>query len=579
VERRLAAILAADVFGYSRLMEADEEATLSTLGEYRQVIDGLIGNHRGRIFGTAGDSVIAEFASPVEAVRCAVGIQQKIEDRNRSLAESQQMHFRIGVNLGDVLVKGGDLFGDGVNVAARLEGLSDPGGICVSGTTFDQVEGKLDLEFDDLGAQKVKNIAKPVRAYRVRVERPDQAKSSDTVDTLPLPDKPSIVVLPFKNMSGDQEQEYFSDGITEDIITELSRFRGLLVIACNSSFRYKGQSSKIQDIGRELGVHFVVEGSVRKSGRRMRVNVQLVEAESGNHLWAERYDRDIEDIFVVQDEVTQAIVAALPGRLDAAAMEKGGGRPAESLGAYDYLLRGEWLLRRGGPADGEALAMFEKATEINPKSARAHARIAAWHAFSVYSHEAPTDEAFEKVRDFAQRALELDDSDAMVHAIAATAYLHLGEHELTESHMQRAIRLNPNDVEVLYRMGAVAAYCGNPREGLDWMQKAMRLDPFYPDPRLEALFDAYYMLGEYGKAAEVFRRWRNPPVHMYAEFAAALAKLGDPGACREAVDTYDRIRPKAHDISEFAKRHARICKLRTDRDHWLDGYRMAGFDV
>jgi adenylate cyclase len=580
LDRRLAAILAADVVGYTRLMGADEAGTLRRLTDLRRdFLEPLIDEHRGRVVKLMGDGLLVEFASVVDALTCALAWQNGVAEQEVTADEDNRLTFRIGINLGDVIVEGDDIHGDGVNIAARLEGLAEPGGVCLSDDAYRQARGKVEAKFEDLGERDLKNVAEPLRVYRIAGDSSGTAPAVSGRTALPLPDKPSIAVLPFANMSGEPQQEYFSDGITEDIITELSRFRGLLVIACNSSFRYKGQSSKVQDIGRELGVHYVVEGSVRKSGRRVRVNVQLVEAESGNHLWAERYDRNVEDIFAVQDEVTQAIAAALPGRLDAAAMEKGRRRPTESLSAYDYLLRGEWFLRRGGPADSEALAMFETATEIDPKSARAHARIAAWHAFSVYSHEAPTDEAFEKVRDYAERALELDDSDAMIHAIAATAYLHLGEHEFTESHMQRAMRLNPNDVEVLYRMGAVAAYCGNPREGLDWLEKAMRLDPFYPESRLEALFDAHYMLADYGKAVEVFRRWRNPPVHMYAEFAAALAKLGDSDASREAVGTYDRVRPKEHGISEFAKRHVRICKLHADRDHWLDGYRKAGFDV
>jgi adenylate cyclase len=580
LERRLVAILAADVVGYTRLMGDDESGTLRRLTELRQqVLEPLIADHRGRIFKLIGDGLLVEFASVVDALACALAWQDRVVEREAAADEDTRLRFRIGINLGDVIVEGGDIHGDGVNIAARLEGLAEPGGICLSGDAFRQVRGKIAAEFEDLGELDLKNVAQPVRAYRIAASGPQPLPGERREMTLPLPAKPSIAVLPFVNMSGDAEQEYFSDGITEDIITELSRFRGLFVIARNSSFRYKGRSPRVQDVGRELGVSYVVEGSVRRSAERVRVTVQLVEVESGNHLWAERYDRDLEDIFAVQDEVTQAIVAALPGRLDAAEFEKGRRQATESQSAYDYLLRGEWFLQRGGPADGEALAMFENATEADPNSARAYARIAAWHAFSIYSHEIPTDTAFEKARDYAERALELDDSDAKVHALAATAYLNLGEHERAQSHIERAMTLNPNDVEVLYRLGAVAAYHGKPQEGLDWMQKAMRLDPFYPDSKLEPLFDACYMLGAYEKAIDVFRRWRNPPIHMHAEFAAALAQLGRTPEAREAVDTYDRNRPKEHDVSEFAKRHVRLCKFSADRDHWLDGYRKAGFEV
>ena len=580
MERRLAAILAADVAGYTALMGTDEAGTLQRLSSLRRnFLEPLINEHHGRVVKLMGDGLLVEFASVVDAVACALAWQDGVAAREATVQEAIRLQFRIGINLGDVIVEDDDIYGDGVNIAARLEGLAQDGGICLSDDAYRQVKGKIEVVFEDLGDQSLKNVAEPLRVYRVAGHNVQKSASASERMTLPLPDKPSIAVLPFTNMSGDPEQEYFSDGITEDIITELSRFRDLLVIARNSSFQYKQKSSKVQDIGRELGVRYVVEGSVRKSGKRIRVTAQLIEAESGSHVWADKYDRDLEDIFAVQDEVTQAIVAALPGRLDAVAIEKSLKQPTESLSAYEYLLRGEWFLQRGGPADSDALAMFEKATAIDPNSARAYARIGAWHAFSIYSHEVPTDEAFEKVRDFAERALELDDNDARIHAIAATAYLHLGEHELTESHMKKAMTLNPNDVEVLYRMGAVAAYYGSPEEGLDWMERAMRLDPFYPDSRLEALFDTYYMAGDYAKAVETFRRWRNPPVHMYAEFAAALAKLGDKNAASDAVEAYDRKRPKQHVISEFAKRHVRICKYQADREHWLDGYRLAGFNV
>ncbi|MDX1575979.1 MAG: adenylate/guanylate cyclase domain-containing protein, partial [Kiloniellales bacterium] len=362
-------------------MGDDEAGTLRRLTELRQqVLEPLIADHRGRIVKLIGDGLLVEFASVVDALACALAWQDGVVERETAADEDTRLRFRIGINLGDVIVEGDDIHGDGVNIAARLEGLAEPGGICLSDDAFRQVRGKIAAEFEDLGEQDLKNVAQPVRVYRIAASGsqplPGESREKPREEPLAMPDKPSIAVLPFLNLSGDPEQEYFSDGITEDIITELSRFRGLFVIARNSSFRYKGQSPRVQDIGRALGIHYVVEGSVRKFGARVRVTAQLIEAESGNHLWAERYDRDLNDIFAVQDEVTQAIVAALPGRLDAAAFEKGRRRGTESLSAYDYLLRGEWFLQRGGPADSEALAMFEKATEADPNSARAYARIA-----------------------------------------------------------------------------------------------------------------------------------------------------------------------------------------------------------
>ena len=318
MERRLAAILAADVVAYSRLMEVDEKATLATLNAYRGFMDDRIAEHRGRVFGSAGDSVIAEFASPVEAVRCAVEIQQELETRNSELPEDRQMRFRGGINLGDVVAEGENLHGDGVNIAARLEKLADPGGICVSGTAHDHLAGKIDLRLDDLGEQQLKNISRPIRVWRWMVGEPVTAEPKKSDQPLPLPDKPSIAVLPFDNMSDEMDQEYFADGLTEDIITELSRFQTFFVIARHSAFVYKGKAVTVQDVGRELGVHYVVEGSVRKAGDRLRVVVQLIEAASGNHIWAERYDHDLTDMFDLQDEVTRSIVAAIPGRLESA---------------------------------------------------------------------------------------------------------------------------------------------------------------------------------------------------------------------------------------------------------------------
>jgi len=580
MERRLAAILAADVVGFSRLMERDEADTLARLKALRrELVQPRIAAHKGRIVKLMGDGLLADFPSAVEAVRCAAGIQEAMTEREAGQPDERRIKLRIGVNIGDIIVERSDIYGDGVNVAARLEGLAEPGGICISGPAFDAIDGKLDLAFDDIGAQRVKNIAKPVRAYRLATASRREASAAPSRGPLQLPDKPSIAVLPFANMSGDPEQEYFSDGITEDIITELSRFRTLFVIARNSSFTFKDRSVSASRIGTELGVQYIVEGSVRKSAKRVRVTAQLIEAESGNHLWAERYDRDLEDIFAVQDEVTQAIVSALPGRLDAAAVERGRKRPTESLTAYDCLLRGEWYLRRGDFDDAKARVLFEKAAEIDPNSARAQARIAAWHAYSIYSHEVSVERAFGKAHEHIARALELENHDATIHAIAAMVYLHRAEHALTETHIERAMALNPNDVEVLYRRAMTAVYHGDPQAGLAWLRKAMRLDPFYPDYWLEVLFDASYLSGDYAAAAEAFRRWRDPPIHMYAELAAACAQMGDMAAAAKAVETYERKRPEEHDITEFVKRHTRICKHQAGRDRWLEGYRKAGFPV
>lgn len=331
VQRKLTTILAADVEGYSRLMRADEEATLNTLDEYREIIDGLIARHDGRIFSTGGDSVLAEFGSAVEAVRCAISIQEEIASRNTDLAADRNLKFRIGINVGDVMVRNDDLFGDGVNVAARLEGLAAAGGVCISGSVFEQVKHKLSLSFEDMGAQEVKNIVEPISAYRLVPGSVSVAAAAQTPTADSQPRRPSLAVLPFANLSGDPNEDYFADGITEDLITEFSRFQELIVIARNSVFSYKGRAVKVQEVGRELGVRYILEGSVRKAGQRVRISAQLVEAATGHHLWAERYDREIEDVFTVQDEVTRQIspplrASSTPPNSDARASQASGPR-------------------------------------------------------------------------------------------------------------------------------------------------------------------------------------------------------------------------------------------------------------
>ncbi|MBI3799125.1 MAG: adenylate/guanylate cyclase domain-containing protein, partial [Deltaproteobacteria bacterium] len=343
VERKLTAILSADVKSYSRLMGEDEVGTLRTLTAHREVTDSFIQQHRGRIVGTAGDSILAEFASAVDAVQCAVEIQQALKSKNTELPSDKRMEFRIGINVGDVIVEGPQIYGDGVNIAARLEALADGGGICISGTVYDQVENKLTLSYESLGEQTVKNIAKPVRVYRVvepKTTATMQNKGEVDAPLLPLPDKPSIVVLPFVNMSQDPEQEYFSDGITEDITADLSKISGLFVIARTSAFAYKGKAVKVQDVGREMGVAYVLEGSVRKVGTQVRITAQLIDATTGFHLWTERYDRPLQDIFALQDEIRQKIVLALKVKLTPEEQERFQRAPTNNLEAYDFYLRG-----------------------------------------------------------------------------------------------------------------------------------------------------------------------------------------------------------------------------------------------
>jgi TolB-like protein len=395
-----------------------------------------------------------------------------------------------------------------------------------------------------------------------------------------LPDKPSIAVLPFTNLSPDPEQEYFSDGITEDIITELTRFPSLFVIARNSSFAYKGQSVNVAKIGQELGVAYIVEGSVRKAGNRVRISAQLVEAESGNHLWAERYDRELEGIFAVQDEVVREVAAAVPGQLDAIAAQRARRRPVENLTAYDYVLRGEWYLNQeyASPA---AVPLFEKAIEIDPQCARAYTWLANFHAYRVFKDAASIEEAARMARSLAERALQIDPADPAVQAIAAEAYYMVGELDLARRHIEIAIKLNPNSYVVMQFAGYVLAYLGDHEEGLRWLHRLSRHDPAGSsgDALREGYFDLFYMARRYEDAIEAFRGWRNPQPHMYLELAAAFAQLDRIDDVRTTVAQFEQIRPEGFDPVKVAHSHAKTCARQEDADHWLEGYRKAGLDV
>jgi TolB-like protein len=574
--RRLAAILAADVVGYSRLMGADETGTLRRLTELRQqVLEPLVADYHGRIVKLMGDGILVEFASVVDAVTCAVAWQNDVAQREAAADEDKRLMFRIGINLGDVIVEEDDIHGDGVNIATRLEGLAEPGSICLSGDAYRQAKGKVEINFEDLGEHDLKNIAEPVRVYQIAG---DGAEAAPAKAPLTLPDKPSIAVLPFDNMSGDPEQEYFSDGITEDIITELSRFKNLFVIARNSTFAFKGQAVNVGAVGAKLGVAYVVEGSVRKAGNRVRVTAQLVEAKSGNHIWAERYDRDLEDIFAVQDELVHEIAVAVPEQLNVAAIDRARRRNVENLSAYDHVLRGEWLLNQEY-GSLEARGLFEKAIEIDPSCARAYTRLAAIHAYSIFSHGASVNEAAEMARLNAERALEIDPTDPAIQAIVAEAYIMVGEHDLARRHIEMAIKLNPNEYAVMNFAGIVLMYLGDHDEALMWLQRLSRHDPFFSDSIREHFFDLYYMTRRYEDAIAMFRGWRNPPPHMSLELAVTYAQLDRLDDVRTAMAQHEQTRPDEFDPVQVANAHARLCARREDRDHWLEGYRKAGIEV
>ena len=478
IERKLAAIFAADVEGYSRLMGLDEVGTLRTLNRYRAIIDPLIASHHGRIFTTAGDSLVADFASAVDAVECAVAAQEAIAKENADRPAGEQMRFRIGIHVGDIMVQGDNLFGDAVNIAARLEALAEPGAICVSGVVRDHIGTKLPVGFIDLGEQQVKNITQPIKAYRIRGETsPPIAQISGS--SLPLPDKPSIAVLPFANMSGDPEQEYFADGMVEEIITALSRIRWLFVIARNSTFTYKGRSIDVKQVGRELGVRYVLEGSVRKAGQRVRITAQLINAETGAHLWADRFDGLIEDVFELQDKVASSVAGVIEPSRHAAETVRSVNRPTADLSAYDAYLRAFAMFMSSAKQIPEALRLLEHAIERDPRYGPALA-LAALCCYRLCVDGTGMDRVADsrKGADYARRALQMAGDDPGVLANAAMALAYFGEDlDAMMGLADRALSLNPNFARGWFISGQIRRWAGDLEGAIEHVEIALRLSP------------------------------------------------------------------------------------------------------
>ncbi|MCH7776977.1 MAG: adenylate/guanylate cyclase domain-containing protein [Gemmatimonadetes bacterium] len=592
MERRLAAILAADVVGYSRLMEADEEATVRTLSTYREIIVGLVASHHGRVFGSAGDSVIAEFASPVEAVRCAADIQRELEAHNVDLPEDRRMRLRIGVNLGDVIVEGDNLLGDGVNIAARLETLAEPGGISLARSVFDQVKKQLDLGYEYLGEHAVKNIAEPVPVYRVLTEpeaagkiigetkratqswkrmalaavvfvligvagavtwlrpwEPTIEPASVERMAFPLPDKPSIAVLPFSNMSDDPSQDYFADGMTEDLITDLSKISGLFVIARNSSFSYKGQQVKVRQVAEDLGVRYVLEGSVRRAGDQVRINAQLIDATTGGHLWAERYDGALADVFALQDRVTEKIVSALAVKLtieDRKALEHSG-RPL-NLDAYEYVLRGRAKLAQANrQATIEARKLFEKAIEADPKYTRAYVNLGLLHYHEWRYWGLDRDRNMARALELAREAITLADALAGAHVLLALVLQFRGEHEAADREADRVLSMGGLQAETLGNLGGYLRRATRYREAVDLLERAIRLDPLHSPDWLMWLGHSYLRLAVPEKAAAMLETGvkRAPDyVAVHHFLALSYAMLDRMEEARAQMNEVLRINPK-----------------------------------
>ena len=583
--RRLAAILAADMAGYSRLIGVDEGGTLQAFKAIRdELFDPKIAAHNGRLVKTTGDGFLAEFSSVVDALRCAIEMQAGMAERNATIPTDKRIEFRIGINVGDVVVEDGDIFGDGVNVAARLEELAEPGGICVSARVQEDAAGRLDLAFEDLGEQQLKNIARPVRVFRVRRDRVAEATHTPA-PSLALPDKPSVAVLPFINMSGDQEQEFFSDGIAEDIVTALSRYPSLFVIARNSCFTYKGRVVDVKQVGRELGVRYVLEGSLRKSGNRIRVTAQLVEAETGKHVWAERYDRNLADIFALQDEITEAVTIALVPAIADAEQHRALRKPPESLDAWAAYQRGLWHLSKASGEDN-ALAekFFQRAIDLDPIFAGGYTGLAAAlnRAGNIFETRNRT-EAQSAEEALARRAVALDGGDAEARSRLALALNWRGDHQGAQAEAERALAISPNLADAHGALGVVLTYSGRPKEGLAALKTCIRLDPRTPSRvyRLLHIAVALYFCREYAAAVEAARQAiRSFPDYprAYRVLAAALGQMGRTAEAKEALERHLAIAPEQFD--NFVRGYVveRYPGVRPeDYAHMLEGLRNAGW--
>jgi TolB-like protein len=569
-QRQLSAILAADVAGYSRLIGIDEEGTLARLKELRRtLIDPKIAEHRGRIVKTMGDGLLVQFASVVDAVRCAADIQRVMIEQQVGIASDQRIVFRIGINVGDVVIDGDDIYGDGVNVAARLEGLSEPGSIYVSPGVYEQVRDKLDLSFEDTGEHQLKNIPRPMRVYRI-IDTPRVAVPAPKG----APDKPSIAVLPFTNMSSDPEQDYFADGLAEDLITDLSKVPGFLVIARNSTFAYKGKAVDIRLIARELGVRYVIEGSVRRSATRVRINAQLIDASENTHLWADRFDRDLAEVFLLQDEVVGKIVNALADTLPSARFP--GRQRAANIQAYDLFVRGRELVAQSPEGNRAGRPLLEKSIELDPGFAEAHAWLAMSHAFGwlYWGEDKETNRPLALAA--AERAVTLDAENADAHALLGYVLLFDGKMDEGAAEFATALRINPNHTYALLFQGEMYAHQGMADRGVETILKAFRLNPYPPAQYYWILGYVQYAAGRYNDAVQTLQHDETRLMGSSRILAASLAQLGRLEEAREVARRFLAANP------HFSVRHwAKTQPFRhdSDRQHFVEGYIKSGLPM
>jgi TolB-like protein len=582
VERRLSAIFASDVVGYSRLMEADEEGTLARMNAHRrEFLEPTVAQNRGRIVKRTGDGVLIEFSSAVDAARCAVDIQRGMVERNAGVSPERRIELRIGIHVGDIMIEDDDIFGDGVNIAARLEGVAQPGGICMSDDAYRQIRGKIDVNFQDSGEQELKNIARPVRVYQLRPEAP--ASNAKPASGLTLPDKPSIAVLAFQNMSGDTEQEFFADGIAEDIITALSKAHWLFVIARNSSFSYKGKSVDMREVGRDLGVRYVLEGSVRKAGNRVRITAQLIDATSGHHVWAERYDRALEDIFAVQDEITRSIIGAIAPGIVAAEIQRTRGKDAAQLGQWERVMRAHWHVWRFTREDcREAFHLIDEILRRDPNNALALADLSFnWHFGGVFGWTTePIAQAMEKHGDAARRAVAADDRDATAQAALAVYELFSNRHDEAIKRLMRAIELDPNSSLARGQLGVALSFGGESDRSIAALEDAKRLSPRDYLMVVWHTVDAWSHLhaerfAEAIACAKQAIEFNPSFPDSHGIIAAAAAHLGQTAEAQAELAAFVGLLPG---LTLSDPRLIRPFRRPTDRERFLAGLRKAGLE-
>ena len=620
--RKLRAILSADAVGYSRLMQEDETWTIQTIDNSKRLISELVTQFNGRVVDAPGDNLLAEFASVVDAIECAIDIQKKMEAKDTDQHDDHRLRFRIGINLGDVVQKNDRIYGDGVNIAARLEGLAEPGGICISRASYDHVKNKVAVGFEYLGEHHVKNIADPVRVYRVLMrsdserrligkERPIQNRWKWTVlltiigiafvgivpvvwihyrnptslsersiakpfSTAPTTIKPSIAVLPFKTIGDDREQDYFSDGITNDIITDLSKFSELFVIASNSVFFYKGKAVAVQQVKKELGARYILEGSVQKANDKVRINVQLIDATSGHHIWAERYDRELNSFFALQDEIVQTIVTTLAIKIDNEERARVMKKDTQNMEAYDYVLRGwEYFSRSTRSENNQAQKMFEKAIMLDPYYAIAYVGLGqTYMAQFAYGWTEFSDQALQKSFDLSQKALKIDETSALAHALLGEVYRYWMQYDLAKKEYRRAIELNPNDANSHAELGAIMNYSGQTDEAIQALETALSFNPHMRPSNYMQLGLAYFLKGRNVDAIEILNQglsWYPDDVFIHIPLAAAYAKQGRLEEAARVAREIGRLYP-FFDVDNYGT--AFIDQI--DRSKIIDGLRQAG---